>query len=362
MRSSVAPVCVARTCTGRLFRRVLLVALALSAAQHAAPATLRAADPPSQAKTEAELPAGLPKIDAGAAKGSRVRTYADGVRINWDAPAVEVDAVVVLQQGQLELLACSPQTREHESILVIPARPRHVFEAMGLIGLEPGTPLAYDETADSWSPPRGHALTLEVRYEEGGKTRTAPVEEWLYDIAKDRPVEAVDWVFAGSMVTKEGQFLADQEGTIVCVVDFPTALIAIGALHTSDDSALWLAANTKRIPPQGTRCTLLIRARDGSDLPLAVSPQGALVFGGEVVSTSAAVAILKRRETAKHRPAIVLHAEKGAEPARLGQAAKELAAAGVDPGRIRLAATEPKPAPEAAPRPDGGEPAKRGRD
>jgi hypothetical protein len=327
-----------------------LSAAATAAPPEPPPAEKPAPEAPAKPEGDAKEPsASPPRAERGK---SRVRTYSYGVRIDWDTPAVEVDAAVVLQQGQLELLACTPQTREHESILVVPSRPRHIFEAMGLIGLEPGAPLTYDEKADRWLPARGHALTLEVRYEDKGRPRTVPVEDWMFDITKDRPVEAIDWVFAGAMVNAEGEFAADMEGTIACVVDFPSALIAVGALHSSDDSALWLAANTKRIPPQGTRCTLIIRARDGGDVPIAVSPQGALVFGGEVVTAGEVVVLLKRRATAERKPAVVLHGEKDVDQAKLAQAAKELQSAGIEAGRIRFATVAPRPAaPVKAPEP-----------
>src|ERR1043166_8218583 len=45
------------------------------------------------------------------------RPFQPGVRIDWEQKAVEIDARVVLREGPLELFACSPQTKEHESIL-----------------------------------------------------------------------------------------------------------------------------------------------------------------------------------------------------------------------------------------------------
>ena len=77
-----------------------------------------------------------------------VRTYAPGVRIDWTRGVIELDARVVLREGLLELFACSPRTREHESIFVVPAQPRRIYEALGLIGMEPGSPVRYDPERD----------------------------------------------------------------------------------------------------------------------------------------------------------------------------------------------------------------------
>lgn len=66
---------------------------------------------------------------------------------------------------------------------------------------------------------------------------------------------------------EEGRFGADVEGTVVCVVDFDTALIGVGGLHSADDEQLWLRANPKTIPPRGTKCRLIIAAAEASAVP-----------------------------------------------------------------------------------------------
>ncbi len=189
-----------------------------------------------------------------------VREFSAGVRIDWQGLTVEVDAEVVLREGPLELLACSPNTREHESILRVPARPLHIYQAMGLIGLEPGGPLAYDEVRERWKPAYGQSLELRVRCGPNRGVPETPVQRWLLTMDGKEVSERIDWVFAGSESLDSGRFAADQDGTVVCLVDFSSALIAVGALHSADNEQLWLRANPKTIPPRGTGCTLLIRS------------------------------------------------------------------------------------------------------
>ena len=189
-----------------------------------------------------------------------LRELAPGVRIDWSNAVVELDAKVVLREGTLELLACSPQTREHESILVVSARPVNVFQALGLIGLEPGSPARYDEERERWFEPTGEALEVRVRYANAGEERIVPAERWLRQVDGDRPVDKLPWVFAGSRKTSAGRFGADADGTVICVVDFDSALITVGSLHSADNDQLWLRANAKEIPPIGTACTLLVRS------------------------------------------------------------------------------------------------------
>ena len=98
----------------------------------------------------------------------RAKVFAPGVRIDWRRRVVEVETRVVLRRGPLELLACSPHTREHESILSVHARPMHVFQAMGLIGLSPGSPARYDVKQNNWIAPPGDRLDLRVCWGAGG--------------------------------------------------------------------------------------------------------------------------------------------------------------------------------------------------
>lgn len=183
-----------------------------------------------------------------------------GVRANFKEARVELDAVVVLREGPLELLACSDGTREHESILVTQGRPLHMFQAMGLIGLEPGHPVQYDPATQRWSPPAGEPLDIRISCSLDGKEQSIEAREWLLDVNAKRAPTELNWIFAGSQSLDNGRFAADSDGTVICLVDFDTALISVAGLHTAENELLWLAANTERIPPRGTRCTILIRS------------------------------------------------------------------------------------------------------
>lgn len=191
-----------------------------------------------------------------------VRPFAEGVRVDWPNLIVEVDAEVVLREGPLELFACSPRTKEHESILVVHARPLHIYQAMGLIGLTPGKPLRYDEEAKRWEEPQGERLELRVRYTDERSTHIVLSEQWVKDakVAAAGPPPLLNWVFAGSQTLPDGRFAADLDGTLACLVDFESALFALESRHSADNEQLWLVANTTEIPPRGTKCTLLIRS------------------------------------------------------------------------------------------------------
>ncbi len=277
-----------------------------------------------------------------------VKDFAPGVRIDWPNQTVEVDAKVVFRAGPLELFACSPRTREHESVVVVSARPMHIFQAMGLAGLEPGTPVRYDEALDVSFPPKGTPLDLRVRFRDRDQARLVPIEHWMRRVKQKRPPEWIDWVFAGSKSYAGGRFGADADGTVVCVVDFDTALISVGALKSADNELLWLEANTERIPPIGTPCTLLISrvavfdvSRDG-----AIRREGKPVTPGDVAK---AVGVAGARAQTRR---LILHAETDVGTDALGSAVEALVRAGV----ARSAISTRRPAPHKPTRKGGSSP------
>lgn len=292
---------------------------------------------------------------APAERPIELREFAPGVRIDWRQRQVEVDARVVLRKGPLELLACSPKTREHESVLAVGARPMHIFQAMGLIGLEPGSPARYEEKTDRWRPPHGEALDLRVRFRQGDKAHTVPVERWLLEVKTGRPPERVDWVFSGSRTLESGRFGAGLEGTVVCVVDFETALISVGSLHSADNELLWLEANTSAIPPPDTPCTLLIRSAKVRTITVTVTAAGEIRRAGALISTTELAETVGRVGAEHPAMRLVLQVGDDVTKATVEVVSTALIKAGVDPASIQIRRGVDNPGrPNLRNRPDGG--------
>lgn len=275
----------------------------------------------------------------GAAPGPK--EFAPGVRIDWQDRVVEVDAKVVLRKGALELLACSPRTREHESVLSVPARPMHIYQALGLLGLEPGSPVRYDDKEDRVRPPTGTPLEISVRYQVEGKEKTVPARRWLLDVERKRPPESVNWVFAGSRILEDGRLAADLDGTIVCVVDFEAALIALGALHTADNRHLWLAVNTEAVPPIDTPVTLRIRRGGREIIEVLVHENGTLRVQNRPTTTAELAKMTAREKAETPRTTVRLRWEHKTTNDTLESVVEALTRAGIDRASIELEPLEP---------------------
>jgi hypothetical protein len=190
----------------------------------------------------------------------RVVEYAEGVRIDWSIPAVVLEAMVILREGALELFACRPGIREHESILAVRGKAIDIFNAVGLIGVKPGHPIRYDLEERKVIPPAGERVIIEIIYQHGHDQKTVSIESWLRDVeTKDVP-DPQKWLFTGSFeIDDHARLAAEYEGTIISVVDFDTALFGPADLHSADNEALWIEAFTERIPPRGTSCLIRIK-------------------------------------------------------------------------------------------------------
>jgi hypothetical protein len=256
----------------------------------------------------------VPSTSQPAGAGGRSVEFTPGVRIDWTKVQVELAGRVVLREGLLELLACSPGTREHESIVRVNARPLHIFQALGLIGLEPGRPVTYEEAGDRWLPAAGAVLVIEVRYAAAGRGRTVNIWDWVKDARTNQAPPRRDWLFCGSRFFPEGPFGADADGTVICVVDFDTALIGLAEPHSADNAALWLAANPDRIPPEGTKCTLLIRAAGPGAVVIECADRGRFRLEGRWLNRNELLEALATRHRREPELAVTIRELPGAPP------------------------------------------------
>lgn len=292
--------------------------------------------------------ASLPTTQPAAEHEPRIAEFAPGVRINWTLKQVELEARVVLREGVLELFACTVQTREHESIVVVKARPLRIFEALGLIGLTPGAPIRFDETSESFWPAYGDPVSIAVRYARGGEPVTEDISAWMVETAGGKTMAPRYWVFAGSRRFSEERFGADLEGTVICVVDFDTALLALPQSYSSSNEELWLAAKTDAIPPRGTDCTLLIQAADVTKLTVEVLPGGNLSDGGNNVSAETVAERFKKQDAGKHGSMVIVRTQRGASRADVAAAVQGLLKAGVPEISLQIVPAE-RDEPESKP-------------
>jgi hypothetical protein len=177
-----------------------------------------------------------------------------------DKRRVRVAAVVSFREGALELLLCRKNTKEHEAVLSADIDARHVHAALLAAGAKAGSPVKY---APKYTPAHGSTIKVTLEYQKDGKTVTVPGQDWIRD-GKTRKAMTHPWVFAGSIFypdpedAKKPPLYAANGGDVICVSNFPDAMLDIPVLSPEDDTERVYEAFTDRIPPLGTAVTIIL--------------------------------------------------------------------------------------------------------
>ena len=196
-----------------------------------------------------------------------------GIQIDAQAGVIDLEAIVVQREATwLELLAASPGTREHETIVTVTARPSQIHLALILLGLEPGQPTTTRRSENQWlvDPPSGPPVEVFFVWEQGGCEQQIPAHLWVQNQQTGRPLQDNIWLFSGSRFQSwRGQkhYLADDNGTVISLVNFGDDLLARRThLSNQTDNQIWSPA-TDRIPAIGTHLTLRLRVVRTSPSP-----------------------------------------------------------------------------------------------
>lgn len=272
-----------------------------------------------------------------------LREFQPGVQIDWAARAVRLRATVVLRDGALEYFACFPG-KEHESIVRLDAQPEHVYMALGLIGVLPGRPAAWDEQRRRFVPPAGEFVDLSAEWTEAGTTRGCDAFNWLLEIAYARVPLARPWVFTGSQRLPDGRLSAVQTGAGIALVDDPDCLLAMTSPRSSSNADLWVRARTDAIPAEGTDVTVVLRAAAPRRHMYGIDFRGAAFVDGRFASRADLLDLLDIELRQSQGELLTIHAAE--TPAcELYRLRELLDGSGFGPQRVRIAAASTQPAP-----------------
>ncbi len=182
------------------------------------------------------------------------------VWIDREQRRVVLVGVVCQRQSPLELFACLRNSKEHESILSVPTKASFVHAALLAVGAEPGSPVQF---RPKYVPASGSEIEITCVWKDAqGQRQTARAQDWVRNVKTGKALE-YPWVFAGSRfqknsVTGETYYQADADGDLICVSNFPGAMIDLPIQSTASDSELLFEAFTEHIPPRGTPVTLIL--------------------------------------------------------------------------------------------------------
>jgi len=202
-----------------------------------------------------------------------------GVTINIQERCVDVDSSVCLHRGDLELVACTKGTKEHESIVAVEAKPMHIHAALLLLGAKPGSPATRQQLGDQagrWFdvPPSGGPVDVFlVLKDNGGQWVEHPISDFIAPSSRrsddsssaDRPAKfpTHTFLFAGSVLYGDGpgprRYLSDESGNVISLSTFGDELLCLPAIHSQDAEALLWQVNAAKLPAVGSNVTLRLR-------------------------------------------------------------------------------------------------------
>lgn len=202
-----------------------------------------------------------------------------GLVIDRERRSVDVEASICLEEGYLELIACTKDSKEHESLVVIEALPVHIHTALLLLGARNGNPAmrrALNEEETRWVdlPPQGDLIEVSLKFEDSeGKMIERPISDFIArsDEHADDPAAADaddaaaarfsnTFIFAGShLSTQESgprKYLADLSGNVISIASFGDELLCLPDFQSHENGALVWRVDSTHLPKLGTKVTL----------------------------------------------------------------------------------------------------------
>lgn len=181
--------------------------------------------------------------------------------INQTANQVMVRGSICLRKGALEMFACPLETKEHESIVAVEAKSSEVHACLVALGFEPGSPVQWKPEYKSATGP---SIKIDVRWIDDGQPKTVDAKSWIVKSGTKETL-ATDWVFGGSEIFVDridGRkiYYADS-GEMVCLSNFPTAMMDVPIQSSDSADGLLFEANTDAIPAVETQVYLIMTPR-----------------------------------------------------------------------------------------------------
>ncbi len=194
-----------------------------------------------------------------------------GERLDLEKQEIILQGTICLQQGPIELFACAPGGKDHESIVVLQCNPQNLHLALLALGLRDRTELGGGGPKFPGDPERpvGDRVLVEIEFERDGKTQRHRAEDLVLNMAEKKPMERAGWVFVGSAFDDEKDpetgkptgrklYLANRYRSLMTTYHDPTTLIDNPTIDGGDDDLFW--ANPERLSAPGTPCKVILRA------------------------------------------------------------------------------------------------------
>ena len=171
------------------------------------------------------------------------------VKLDSATKTVSATGWVNQTSGPIEVLACGPAGKVHESVFVLALNPLDLQAALLLAGLKGGAPMA----EIGQGPPNGAPVDVFVDWKSGDEAKSARAESFVWNLEDNAALPETPWTFTGSVI-KDGQFKALAEESLVVTYWDPYAIVNLPLPCGANDEIL--SVNSNAVPPYQTPVTL----------------------------------------------------------------------------------------------------------
>jgi len=178
------------------------------------------------------------------------------VRLDREKREIYLSGRVNMNRGIVEVVACGPQGKLHESIFVLDVVPHDVQVALLLLGLDESRVQLSD---DGKHLLHGDTVTIFARWQIGQEQVSYAAEDLIATADNQDRVSLQSWIFVGSRII-DGVFQADvQQSIISTFYELDAQNCIIGGAFAREHDFSDFVANEKILPPRKTPVEIVIQ-------------------------------------------------------------------------------------------------------
>ena len=177
----------------------------------------------------------------------------ENILIDSDKREITIPGKINMQKGLIELLACTPGGKVHESVLTLDVVPYYMQVSLLLLGLNSSEAKMYEGIEKDV---KGDKVEIWVKWSLNGEEKTVRGEEMLWDVVDKKPMEKTHWVFVGSKIVN-GKFKADDIGSLITTYNDPFTILDNPLDTGTNDEVYWV--NEQIVPPKGTLVNVILK-------------------------------------------------------------------------------------------------------
>lgn len=179
----------------------------------------------------------------------------DNIKINTETREVTFSGWVNMQKGLVEVIACAPGGKDHESVLIADITPSYLNSALLLLGLERSPEVSYDLKNPNIVGPE---IEIYVSWNENGEKVNVAAEELLYNVYTKEPAGKIKWIYVGSF-SRGGRYAADDAKSIITTYLDHTTIIENGSESGYNDELF--EANPDVVPEKYTDVIITLKVK-----------------------------------------------------------------------------------------------------